>query len=320
MPLPHKNRDLYVKDWRKAPKAIEKFGFVHHFLPHPEKKERASLISNKAILFYCFLVVIISALFRFLPRYFPGVLGYASNITVRDLLYYTNYKRSENDLKPLRLNTKLMEAADDKAHHMISKNYWAHISPDGIEPWSFFLSRDYDYSYAGENLAKNFSTSKDVVEAWYNSPSHRDNLLSPNYDEIGFATINGVLDGYQTTLVVQMFGRPRDLSLLATAEEEEKILTGLEGERVMAVKDTVPAPQEVKNTPVITQPKVNVSGFAKSFSLVLGGFVTALYVADIVYSRKYRVTKMTGHTLAHFVFLAVIIVSIWLVIKPGVIM
>jgi uncharacterized protein YkwD len=73
------------------------------------------------------------------------------------------------------------------------------FSPDGTEPWDFILGEKYDYIYAGENLAKNFSTFDDVVEAWYNSPSHKENLLNKNYTEMGFAIVNGELNGYETT-------------------------------------------------------------------------------------------------------------------------
>ena len=64
---------------------------------------------------------------------------------------------------------------------MIAKNYWAHNAPDGASPWSFFKNVGYRYLYAGENLARDFGDSASVVNAWMNSPTHRDNLLSGRY-------------------------------------------------------------------------------------------------------------------------------------------
>ena len=87
--------------------------------------------------------------------------------------------RDEAGLDSLRLNPTLTAAAKRKAEHMFAENYWAHISPTGVEPWYFILDSGYDYSYAGENLAKNFNTSKEVVAAWYQSPTHRDNSAKP---------------------------------------------------------------------------------------------------------------------------------------------
>lgn len=179
------------------------------------------MLSHKAIIIYCLLILFATGLFRLIPLVFPGVLGYASDIKISDLLVDSNKKRVAAGLSELRLNEKLTDAADKKASHMFEKNYWAHISPDGTEPWDFILGENYDYIYAGENLAKNFTHSDEVVEAWMGSPSHRDNLLSPNYDEVGFAVRDGILDGYETTLVVQMFGRPRAKGQVASVYEEK---------------------------------------------------------------------------------------------------
>lgn len=196
-------------DWRKDTHALKKYQFAYHFLPHPDEKRRATLLSNKAFFLYCLAIVFVGFTIRIIPLFFPGVLGYASNINSKDLQSYTNKKRASFGLSSLSMNSELSAAAKKKAEDMFKDNYWAHVAPDGKEPWDFILAAGYDYVYAGENLAKNFSNSKDVVEAWYNSPSHRENLLNKNYTEMGFAVVNGTLNGYQTTLVVQMFGKPR---------------------------------------------------------------------------------------------------------------
>jgi len=143
------------KYWRKNPKSIEKFQFVYHFLPKEDKKRRADLLDNKAILIYCVLIFILTAAFRFIPKVAPGVLGYASNINISDLLKYTNKKREENGASNLVINPKLSAAAEKKARDMFADGYWAHVAPDGTEPWDFIVGEDYDYIYAGENLAKN---------------------------------------------------------------------------------------------------------------------------------------------------------------------
>lgn len=315
-----------VKKWRKNPKAIDKFQFMYHFLPHPEKKTRAGLLSHKAILTYCLLIVLVTGLFRLVPLIFPGVLGYASDINVSDLLTYTNKKRESSGLSELRLNEKLTNAAAKKASHMFQKNYWAHISPDGVEPWDFILGENYDYVYAGENLAKNFSHSKDVVEAWMNSPSHRDNLLSPNYDEVGFSVVNGVLDGYETTLVVQMFGRPRNKAQVASVFQEKDLLNEIKENKTEVAANVSPngGPEFTLNTgsqpkAVVTpqKPVLDIHVATRALTMAFGGFIGSLLSLDIWYSRKKGILKFTGHTFTHLTILILVMFAVWFVLKPG---
>lgn len=136
------------------------------------------------------------------------VLGFASDITVDQTLVLTNQERAKSGLAPLSLNGKLSAAASAKASDMFQKQYWAHVSPAGTEPWAFITSAGYAYRLAGENLARDFNHSTDMVAAWMNSPTHRANIMNGRYTEIGLAVMNGQLQGVDTTLVVQMFGAP----------------------------------------------------------------------------------------------------------------
>ena len=61
-----------------------------------------------------------------------------------------------------------------KAQDMATLGYFAHVSPDGKTPWYWIEKVGYDYQYAGENLAINFSDSKDVTNAWMASPLHKE--------------------------------------------------------------------------------------------------------------------------------------------------
>jgi len=334
-----------IKNWRNNPKAIDKFRFMYHFLPKEQEKTRAGLLSHKAIIIYCLLIVLIAGIFRLIPMVFPGVLGYASNINIEDLLSYTNNRRKQSGLSELRLNRKLSIAAEKKASHMFDKNYWAHISPDGVEPWDFILDENYDYIYAGENLAKNFSDSDDVVEAWMESPSHRDNLLSPNYDEVGFAVVNGVLDGYETTLVVQLFGRPREKGQVASVFQEQDLLKELnqskteiaaavppnggpdyslsEKENISKeVPDSAPSPSSVSmtNTSSENEPLIDVAMETRGISIAFGGFISSLLALDVWYSKRKGILKFTGHTFAHITLLFLVIFFVWFVLRPGVIL
>ncbi len=298
---------------------IEKYAFLYHFLPHPERRVRARLLSHSALFVYSCLMVLTIGVFKLVPRVAPGVLGYASNINVRDLFNSTNAERAKNGFSRLRLNAELTAAAEKKAKDMFKNDYWAHVSPTGTQPWSFILAEKYDYSYAGENLAKNFNTSKEVVQAWMDSSSHRENMLNNNYDEIGFAVVNGVLEGYETTLVVEFFGRPRDSSLIASAADEQKLLDKI------SPSAAAPSPVQVFKVPSLivnvapgeVLPVFDVASVSKYISLVFGGFVALLLALDIWYSKRKSIFKFTGHTFAHLTFLILALFGVWFVLTPG---
>jgi hypothetical protein len=106
------------------------------------------------------------------------------------------------------MNEQLFQAASAKADDMLEKNYFAHTSPSGITPWFWFEKEDYDYKFAGENLAINFSTAEDQQKAWMESETHRKNILDPNYRQIGLAIKKGFINNKLTTITVQEFGTP----------------------------------------------------------------------------------------------------------------
>lgn len=278
--------------------------FKHHFLPHPKHRVRATLLSNRLLTLYIFILLAGFLFIKYTPIVAPGVLGYASNINIDTLLEDTNKRRASMGLSQLKINSKLSIAAKNKAEHMFKENYWAHVSPKGIEPWKFILDANYDYLYAGENLAKNFNTSSEVVEAWYNSPSHRENMLNPKYSDVGFAIVNGTLQGYDTTLVVQMFGHPRGVAQLPSLTDSGA--TEQLGIEVSYVEE-----------PVINKPVIDIRALNTTLSYVFGFFLLTLLSIDIWYSHRKGIQKFTGHTFAHILFLVVVIASVWFSLLPG---
>ena len=135
-----------------------------------------------------------------------SVLAFATDINVTDLYTQTNQQRAQHSLPALRLDDQLNRSAGMKANDMFAFDYWAHVSPAGVQPWYWFTKAGYAYNYAGENLAKDFDTTSGVMAGWMNSPGHRANILNPNYVDVGFAVENGTLQGEETTLVVAHYG------------------------------------------------------------------------------------------------------------------
>lgn len=138
----------------------------------------------------------------------PKVLGYSAKVEHSKLLAETNQYRAQKGLAQLKMSEQLNKAAQAKAEDMTKKNYWEHIAPDGTSPWSFFERAGYNYQAAGENLAYGFLSSSEVVNAWANSPAHRDNVLG-NYSEVGFGIQHSAqYQGGDNIVVVAFYGTP----------------------------------------------------------------------------------------------------------------
>lgn len=172
------------------------------FIPTKENKQKPYLLSKVAIAFYTFVLVFVNS--------FGGLIGIsevqASSITPQNIIALTNQERVAYGLNTLNTNAQLSAAALAKANDMFEKQYWDHFGPNGESPWQFIRAAGYNYVYAGENLAKGFRTAEGIHEAWMASPTHKANIISGNYKDIGVAVVDGELLGKQTTLVVQMFG------------------------------------------------------------------------------------------------------------------
>jgi hypothetical protein len=138
----------------------------------------------------------------------PSKSAFAGNYSAQEVIQAVNEERAKQNLPTLKVDQKLMEASKNKVDDMIANNYFAHISPIDGKKWSTFIrGSGYDYVEAGENLANGFDNVPDLVTAWMNSPTHRDNILNPDVDETGLAVKSGFLDGYPTIFVAQAFGK-----------------------------------------------------------------------------------------------------------------
>ena len=110
---------------------------------------------------------------------------------ITEVVTLVNTERQKQGLKPLVYDYKLAQIAVVKANDMISKGYFDHESPTYGKPWDMAGIFDYSFTSFGENIAKNFSTPKSVVDAWLNSTKHRENILKKSFTNIGVACIKG---------------------------------------------------------------------------------------------------------------------------------
>lgn len=268
-----------------------------YFLPHRETHQRAKFLSWHFLIIYILLFMLLRVGIDLGQIYKPGVLGINSNIIVEQVINDTNQERVKVGLSTLHENQMLDSAAYEKAKNMFSENYWAHYSPSGKDPWGFINGAGYKFTYAGENLARNFYNSDEVVKAWMNSPSHRENILGPNYQEIGIAVVDGVLQGQKTTLVVQMFGTP---SQIAVANPNQNPSTNL-----APAAQTTGQNSTLGTSNLVSQVKIDPFLTVRDFGLLLMLFIGLLLVTDFVVLKRRGVFRLSSHHLAHLSFLAI---------------
>lgn len=285
----------------------------HFFVPHKKNNHRAKLLHNVSLFVLILFVALISTSAVYLHKTYPEVLGISYQITDSELLDLTNYERTQNGLSPLVLDRELTVAANNKADHMFEYDYWAHFAPDGTSPWDFIRGAGYSYSYAGENLAKGFTTSTDAVNAWMKSPTHRANILSPQFKDVGFFVKEGRLQGEDTILIVQEFGARDDAAIVDTKD--------LMPNAVNTTRDGVP---EVKGSSETELPKANrklsndisshplfdVTSVAKVLTFLLLSALLVALVLDFIIIEKKKIPRVVGNNLDHIILITVFIAFI----------
>jgi hypothetical protein len=123
----------------------------------------------------------------------------SNNITFeKQVLELTNQERVKNGLSPLKANNELNYAADKYAQDMSEGGFFSHTGPDGSKPWDRAEAVGYEARMMGENIAAGQRTPQQVVKDWMNSPGHRQNILRPQYKELGV--------GFHNNYWVQNFG------------------------------------------------------------------------------------------------------------------
>ncbi len=282
------------------------------FVPHESNNQKARLLHAESLLLLSFFLISFQIILGFAQKTFPKVLGYAANISPSEVIRLTNEQRVTNGLNPLNESSVLDAAALAKGNDMLAKGYWAHFAPDGTSPWSFFIRFGYKYQYAGENLARDFPDASSAVTAWMNSPSHRENMLSPNYKDIGVGVVEGSLLGVDTTLIVQFFGAP-----LAETSQIPVAKAQAVSQEPQVSPTPSPTPMVVSQVGA-TSPPAEVSPFTSTKNVSLGvvGLLLLALSIDLIVVRRKRIARIGGRTLAHLAYLGMILAVI-LILKAG---
>jgi len=274
------------------------------------------------------LLVIKFVVFSWLV-YSPKTSNFAV-ITSSELIGLTNQARAEQGLEPLAVSSKLTEAAEKKARDMVNQNYFAHTSPDGLSPWYWVTKAGYKYITAGENLAKDFGESEYVHQAWMNSSSHRANILNKNFRDIGIAVIRGEINGRETTVAVQFFGKIAAtktvaVNVPATVETEQivkpdankieipAVVPNIQGEEIELLKGSeILKERGVIN--MVTQESKNVfdvlinssETWTQKFYMLVLGLISLILILSIFVNVRVQYPKMILMVVIFIILIAAI--------------
>jgi len=281
-------------------------------LPHPKTHTKAHLLTWHGLIIYLFIFIILQVSLSLFSMVKPGVLGVSSNISQQRVIELTNIERQKKGLGTVKENAQLNAAAAAKAQNMFEENYWAHYSPSGKDPWGFIQKAGYKFAYAGENLARNFATSDEVVQAWMDSPTHRANLLNGRYQDIGIAVAQGTLNGQETTLVVQEFGT-KSTTVAALPEDNAP-------QQIMPTIDPVAiVPQAVSQTAGIeiqSIPLIDPYAVTKNIGLIMLVSMAGLLLMDLYIMRRRAVIRIGSRHISHLSIISIGITAL-LTMKPG---
>lgn len=261
------------------------------FVPQSGNNHRALLLKPGFLGILIALYLLNQSLLRSFALLKPGVLGYSSEITISKVLTQTNQERTQKNLPPLEYSQILSDSAAAKARDIFAQNYWSHNSPSGKSPWDFFREANYQYKYAGENLAKDFYDTESLLKAWMNSPTHRDNIVNTHYQQIGIAVVNGVLDGIETTLVVQHFGTPLNPSLAPASAPPA---------------DALASSPTLLGAEVKSVAKVSPLFIGQLFGSLIFLLIMSVLIIDSYITLKNNTPRLTGSTATHLAFLFII--------------
>lgn len=115
-----------------------------------------------------------------------------------------NELRAEHGLEPLEWDPEsdLQQLANIRAQEL--EHIFAHTRPDGSDCFSILAEYGIRYRSCGENIAMGTGVdAEQVMEMWINSPGHFANMISADFEEVGFAYWLG--EDKQTVYWVQLF-------------------------------------------------------------------------------------------------------------------
>jgi uncharacterized protein YkwD len=204
----------------RNPKGVGKL--INLFIPNKCNNYRPEALHPKRLVFHAVTAIAIKLILVSFLLSFPIQAWLSPNILYEQsqrIVTLTNNLRASLNINLLKSSPVLQEAALAKAQDMLLQQYFAHLGPDNKSLKNWLAEKNYNFKFAGENLALGFSQPEQVVQAWTQSPTHYRNLVDTDFTEVGVAMVSGSYQGFDTALVAQYFGDPKVITPVAENKE-----------------------------------------------------------------------------------------------------
>jgi uncharacterized protein YkwD len=117
------------------------------------------------------------------------------------MLAMVNKERTDRGLKPLKADPELTPVARAHSNDMFVRGYFAHLNPDGKNPFQRMKEANISFNTAGENLA--LAQTVEIAHTnLMNSPGHKANILNPSFGRVGIGIMDG---GFHGLMISQEF-------------------------------------------------------------------------------------------------------------------
>jgi cysteine-rich secretory family protein len=115
-----------------------------------------------------------------------------------------NAERAQRGLAPLRADNRLELAASRHSDDMVARQFFEHDAPDGVDPQQRMLAGGYrsDNAFTGENIAwgtGDKATPAAIVDLWMRSAPHREDVLRPEFVDVGIGVALGAPERPRST-------------------------------------------------------------------------------------------------------------------------
>ncbi len=117
---------------------------------------------------------------------------------------------------PLEFDPRLRNAARCHLMDLTANDAFSHSGSDGSRVGIRTDRTRYHWQFVGENLAAGNGIAKKIVDQWIASPTHCENLMKGEYEELGIAYVHVPGTRY-TDYQAQVFGK--EFSILRDTEE-----------------------------------------------------------------------------------------------------
>lgn len=225
----------FVKMTKKILKNLKYF-----LVPHEGNKHRPLSLRPKSLRAYAYFLITVKVLVTLLLTSFYPSPAFLSLEIQDKIIQLINQARQEKTLASLEVSNILNLAAQAKAQDMIDQDYFSHTSPDGSKSWNWINRDKYHYTAFGENLAMDFTSAETAHSALMGSPTHAKNIINSKYEDVGIGVAYGEMNGRETIVLVQFFGRETSLLSASTVSVPAVKI-------VKEVKESVLETQELEN-------------------------------------------------------------------------